>query len=160
MKIGMRPVIDPPRDLLIYPSCANDKFALRAPLRSLGVDRVSPLSYSLSSGSLLKLPWRASFRLFFKDTGLSLLSFLVYLSPFELWNCGRFSARSEKSSLVSPHSVLNFNVLTIMIGFIAIISLAWAVLLSVYLVKEWDNFTLLQRKSLALTYEAGYRFDR
>lgn len=47
-----------------------------------------------------------------------------------------------------------------MIGFIAIISLAWAVLLSVYLVKEWDNFTLLQRKSLALTYEAGYRFDR
>ena len=61
---------------------------------------------------------------------------------------------------MSPHSVLNFNVLTIMIGFIAIISLAWAVLLSVYLVKEWDNFTLLQRKSLALTYEAGYRFDR
>ena len=74
----------------------------------------------------------------------------------ELWSLFRKVRKIVFGGSLVP---LNANMLTVMIGFVAVISLAWAVLLSIYLFKEWNDFTILQRTSLPLPFESEYRFD-
>lgn len=63
----------------------------------------------------------------------------------ELWSLFR-KARKVIFGEYNIHRIL-FEFTQDLVGFVAIISLIWAALLSVYLAKEWNNFTFLQRKS-------------